>query len=131
MNGKIGDDLLELNKRAAETLWTVACSRRPPREPSPRMIFPDFSSKQERVSEQEARHIYCALVEGRALEAPTQNPYQFTGSKALRARTDLALYEFIPKFRRIADIEFKALDPSEKLIKKDIEKLIREGIVGN
>jgi hypothetical protein len=137
MHRNIEDDLVELNRLAVETLWTVAWSAIAPSELSPRMIFPDLLSKKERVSEQEARHIYCALVEKEtpyyyALEAPTTNTFRFTGSTDLSARTDLALYECVDtKFKRIVNIEFKAHNPPEKSIKHDIEKLIREGLVGN
>jgi hypothetical protein len=138
MNRNLADELINLNRHVARALWTVTTTAKAPPDLSPHMIFPELSSSQERVSEQEARHLYCALVEKEAsyyyyaLEAPTTKTYQFKGSKPLRARTDLALYEHIDtKWTRIANIEFKAHIPPKGSIEKDIEKLIREDIVGN
>ncbi len=132
----ITDDLIELDRRAAYGLWNVASPTKAPTGLSPRMIFPDLRTGATRVSEQEARHVFCTLLQDTsyyyALEAPTVETYIQTGSTPLSARTDLALYELHPDgLKRIANIEFKAHNASKDQIKKDIEKLVRENLVGN
>jgi hypothetical protein len=131
----IAEGVVELFRAVARALWCVASSARAPSITSPRVIFPNLRSGEERVSEQEVRAIIlCELNKTPyhcAVEVPTKNTYRFTGSTGLSARTDVGLWGFADtEFRQIANIECKAHNPPEESIKKDIEKLIREEIVG-
>jgi hypothetical protein len=66
------------------------------------------------------------------VETPTIEVYQQTEQKPQNASSDLSLYEFDGRsFKKIANVEFKAKTPQTKEIRKDIEKLIKELIVGN
>ena len=130
------DDLLEMNRRVAYALWNVASSTSPPSGLSPRLVFPDLRSGKTRVSEQEARLLWCTLLQETsyyyAIEAPTTKTYIQTGKKGQSARTDVALYKANGSgLHRVANIEFKAGSSSLEQIRKDLEKLIREEISGN
>lgn len=130
------DDLFEINRRVAYALWNVASSTSPPSGLSPRLVFPDLRSGKTRVSEQEARLLWCTSLQETsfyyAVEAPTTKTYIQTGKKGQSARTDVALYEASgSSLHRVANIEFKAGSSSSEQIRKDLEKLIREDISGN
>ena len=132
----IADDLLEMNRRVAYALWNVASSTSPPSGLSPRLVFPNLRSGKTRVSEQEARLLWCTMLQETsyyyAVEAPTTKTYIQTGKKGQSARTDVALYEASgSSLHRIANIEFKAGSSTPEQIRKDLEKLIREEISGN
>jgi hypothetical protein len=103
---------------------------------APRLVFPEYRSSDIRVSEQEARHLWCdALQETSyyyAVEAPTTEGYIQTGVTARSARTDVAVYTLNnSKLQRVANVEFKAGTPEPEKIRKDLEKLIREKLCGN
>jgi len=130
------DDLIEMNRRVAFALWNVASQTGTPKALSPRLIFPELRTGDIRVSEQEARLLWCTMLQETsyyyAVEAPTAETYIQSGTKPISARTDLALYESLESgFKRVANIEFKAHSSTLKHIKKDAEKLIRERITGN
>lgn len=130
------DDLIEMNRRVAFALWNVASQTGSPKALSPHLIFPELRTGDIRVSEQEARLLWCTMLQDTsyyyAIEAPTAETYVQSGTKPISARTDLALYEFMESgFKRVANIEFKAHSSTLKHIKKDVEKLIREKINGN
>jgi hypothetical protein len=129
-------DLIELNRRVAFALWNVTSPPGPPKSLSPRLIFPQLRSGNIRVSEQEARLVWCTMLQDTsyyyAIEAPTAETYVQSGTKPVSARTDLALYELSDsKLHRVANIEFKAHSTTSGQIKKDVEKLIRENKTGN
>ena len=130
------DDLIEMNRRVAFALWNVASQAEKPKALSPRLIFPELRTGDIRVSEQEARLLWCTMLQDTsyyyAVEAPTAETYVQSGIKPISARTDLALYQLLESgFKRVANIEFKAHSSTLKQIKKDAEKLVREGITGN
>jgi hypothetical protein len=106
------------------------------------LVFPDRNPGEARISEQEARVLWCREVEKRngyyyAIEAPTTETYiqQSNARKTdrpIRARTDAALYkESRGKLKRVANVEFKSKQPSPQQIQKDVEKLFREQLIGN
>lgn len=83
-----------------------------------------------RVSEQEARFCFAAAVErGKeyrySVETPTLLPYQFTGMTGISAQTDLTLWS-LDEEEKVYNIEFKAKNPVQKSIDKDIRKLVGE-----
>lgn len=108
-----------------------------------RLIFPRYWVTKEgerveaelRVSEQELRFMfveelnkYCdAHREWEvyySVETPTSNSYQFTGEGQQSGCIDLCIHG--KDFKRIALIEFKALNPSEHAHAKDAFKLKHE-----
>lgn len=130
------DDLIEMNRRVVFALWNVASLTGTPKSLSPRLIFPDLRTGEIRVSEQEARLLWCTMLQDTsyyyAIEAPTTETYIQSGTKPISARTDLALYQLLDSsLQRVANIEFKAHNPPLGQIVKDVEKLIREKITGN
>lgn len=103
---------------------------------APRLVIPIRRDDQPRVSEQEARFLFCSLLNTLnyfySVETPTTKTYQQTGATAQSALSDLSLYEFRDgKLEKVANVEFKAHNSTAGRIQKDIEKLIREGIPGN
>ena len=134
----IADDLLEMNRHVAYALWNVASSTSPPSGLSPRLVFPDLRSGETRVCEQEARLLWCTMLQETsyyyAIEAPTTKTYIQKGKseKGTSARTDVALYDASgSSLHRVANIEFKTGSPKPEEIRKDLEKLIREEINDN
>lgn len=108
----------------------------PPSGLSPRLVFPDLAKGQVRFSEQESRLLWCNSLQETsyyyAVEAPTTKKYMQTGKSPTRARTDVALYTANTSgLQRIANVEFKAGSVGVEQIRKDLEKLIREGLPGN
>lgn len=103
-----------------------------------RLVFPRKRNGEVRVSEQELRFIfqeqlYAYIYDlNRAgeqwnvcysVETPTQNEYSLSGNGERSANIDLALYA---DGRRIALIEFKALNPGDYEHMKDTFKLRNE-----
>lgn len=130
------EDLIEMNRRVVVALLNVASQTERPKALSPHLIFPELRTGNIRVSEQEARLLWCTMLQDTsyyyAIEAPTANTYIQSGTKPMSARTDLALYKLTASgFKRVANIEFKAHSSTPEQIKKDTEKLIREKITGN
>ena len=133
------DDIFDLNKRISENLWHVANEKDQPSNLSPHVIFPLKRDKNTvRISEQEARVICCSLLNDLNLyysvETPTYETYVQKGKKpeGMSAQTDLTIFGFDGQcFRRLVNTEFKAHNPTQANITKDIEKLVREDPEGN
>ncbi|NLL61245.1 MAG: hypothetical protein GX240_00425 [Candidatus Atribacteria bacterium] len=137
-------DLFEINRRLSYDLWNVTCRNEKPTGLSPRLIFPVKRIQHEiRISEQEARILYCNILNNLnyfySIETPTDKRYKHTGNTEVSALSDLSIYKNTCDkknhqnyyFDKLANIEFKAHNPAEKNIEKDIEKLVKEGIDGN
>lgn len=129
------DDLIEINRRTCGSLWSIADVNGHPSGLSPRLIIPKTRNEELRISEQEARLIFCSLLNNLSyyysIETPTEQTYQLTGQTAQSALSDLSLYTYNGVFEKVANVEFKAHNPPQDHIRKDIEKLIREQIPGN
>ena len=98
-----------------------------------RLIFPKYTSKSIRVSEQEARFIFSNQINNStflfSVETPTQYRYQITGKKKISAQTDLTIYSVSGK--KILNVEFKegtisTHAKSNLSISKDIQKMLHE-----
>jgi len=130
-------DLIEINRRLSYDLWNVSCFNKKPSGLSPRLIFPVNRINGEiRISEQEARILYCNILNNLnyfySIETPTKETFQQTGNTPLSALFDLSIYKFIDgSFEKKVNIELKAHNPALKNFSKDIEKIIREGKDGN
>lgn len=110
-------------------------------ENKPCLVFPASRQKNQgrassiRVSEAEARLLFSLSLSKRsmpfAIEAPTSQRYSFKGSTAMSARTDLLVY--VPAtdtpggLHRDLCVEFKAHNAPPESVRKDLEKLLREG----
>lgn len=130
-------DLIEVNRRLSYDLWNVSCFNKKPSGLSPRLIFPIKRTNEEiRISEQEARILYCNILNNLnyfySIETPTNETYQHTGNTPLSALSDLSIYRYIDNgFEKMANVELKAHNPATKNISKDIEKIIKEKIDSN
>ena len=133
----IVEDLIEINRRLSYDLWNVSAFNGNPSGLSPRLIFPVKRINGEiRISEQEARILYCNILNNLnyfySIETPTTKTYQQKGSTPLSALSDLSIYTYIDNgFEKMANVELKAHNPASKNISKDIEKIIKEGLAGN
>jgi hypothetical protein len=130
------NDLIEMNRRVSYALWNAISPNKTPTGLSPRLIFPELRGGNIRISEQEARLLFCTMLQDTSyyysVEAPTTETYVQSGTKPLSARTDVALYRSSENgLKRVANIEFKAHSATQEQIRKDIEKLLREKITGN
>ena len=117
-----------------------------------RLVFPKYSKKyyrdgETRLSEQELRFLfvekfnqYCTLYNlpwYYSVETPTEEKYQFsdhgnkveahTNANGQSAMVDFAIHEE-KEFKRIALIEFKALNPDASCFEKDFVKLDGEPV---
>lgn len=127
--------LKELNKKVCRELWQVVTENEPHRvtETTPRLIVPRFKDGDIRISEQEARFVYASFVFRStdyyySVETPTQGLY----GEGRRALSDMSLYKFdSDAFSKLVNIEFKAHNPPEEHIDKDIKKLLGEQVPGN
>ena len=132
----IMNDLFEINHRLSFNLWYLTDVKSNPQGLSPRLILPQRRSGEIRISEQESRISYCGLLNTLnyyySIETPTEKVYQQTGKTSQSASSDLSLYNYDGKdFKKVANVEFKAHNPDKEQIRKDIEKIIKEGITGN
>lgn len=98
------------------------------------LIFPIDTKGNKRISEQELRIAMISLLHffnypqlEFAVEAPTVGKYSFTGKSKRSGATDLSFYN---KGEKILNVEFKANNPSQESIDKDIEKLVNENCYG-
>ncbi|MCH7959299.1 MAG: hypothetical protein IID08_04185 [Candidatus Hydrogenedentes bacterium] len=139
--------LWDINLKLSKRLWELPCVEDVPRPHASRLLIPQYRKKKSterklRLSEQEARFTCCALLEHSkifhySVETPTEERYSFTeGGRPMSAQTDLSLYIVDSgAYQKVVNIEFKAHQPPQKNIGKDIEKLVRENcscrIVGN
>ena len=100
-----------------------------------KLLFPRYRKGEARISEQEARFCFAAVAERGteyrySVETPTLETYSFTdGGGRISAQTDLTLWDLDGKNKEF-NIEFKAKNPGDKSIDKDIEKLLKEKIDG-
>ena len=135
-------DLAEINRRLSYDLWNVSCFGDKPSGLSPRLIFPKKRIKNKknkdvkRISEQEARILYCNILNNLnyfySIETPTNKPYQFNGKTQSSALSDLSIYLYINnEFEKLGNVELKAHNPAIENFSKDIEKIIRERKDGN
>ena len=135
-------DLIEINRRLSYDLWNVSFIGEKPSGLSPRLVFPKKREKNKknedeiRISEQEARILYCSILNNLnyfySIETPTNETYRFTGKTPLSALSDLSIYRYIDnEFIKMANVELKAHNPATENISKDIEKIIREEKDGN
>jgi hypothetical protein len=132
----IMNDIFEINHRLSFNLWYLTDVKSNPQGLSPRLIFPKWRSGEIRISEQESKILYCGLLNTLnyyySIETPTEEVYQQSGKTSQSASSDLSLYEYDGKdFKKVANVEFKAHNPDKEQIRKDIEKIIKEGITGN
>ena len=130
------DDVLEINRRLFYDLWHIANVSCVPNGLSPRLILPKKRTEDIRISEQEARFLYCSLLNNLnyfySVETPTEEVYIQKGQTPQSAASDLSLYTYNNKaFSKVMNVEFKAHNPPEEHIRKDIEKLLKESIPGN
>lgn len=135
-NSDLINDLFEINRRVSLSLWNVSDANGKPRGLSPRIIYPIYVDRRVRISEQEAKILYCSLLNTSSyyysVETPTEQTYKQTGQTPMAARPDLTIYNFNGRsFERLVNIEFKAHQPSPEDIGRGIEKLVREQIQGN
>jgi len=135
-SGHIIEDIIEINRRLCFDIWSIAIASGLPSGLSPRLILPVKRNQKPRLSEQEARFLYCSLVNSLnyyySVETPTQERYKQKGQDYSTASSDLSLYYFDrTEFLRVANVEFKAHNPGREFIRKDIEKLMGEGLIGN
>jgi len=129
-------DIEIINKELSFDLWNICFFKDKPRGLSPRLIFPMKRDEVKRISEQESKLLYGSILNRTnyyySIETPTKGSYSFSGSKSISARSDLSLYCIENNtLTKIANVELKFGMVEDNLIKKDIEKLIRENIVGN
>jgi hypothetical protein len=128
---------MEINRRLCFDIWSLSTSAgSAPLGLSPRLLLPVSKNQTTRFSEQEARFLYCALLNSLdyfyTVETPTEGFYKQKGKDASTAASDLSLYRYDGSgFQKLVNVEFKAHNPGYELIRKDIEKLIGEKIIGN
>jgi len=129
-------DVIEINRRLLYDLWNLTDVSQPPTGLSPRLILPKMRNKSIRISEQEARFLYCSLLNNfnyfYSVETPTEKVYIQKGLKPQSASSDLSLYIYNDNaIEKVMNVEFKAHNPQIEFIAKDIEKLIKEPVKGN
>jgi len=131
------DDLSEINRRLLHNLWSLNNVKGNLIEPSHRLIIPQKRCGELRISEQESVILYCDILNKLgyyyySVETPTEQVYRQSGSGKRSANTDLSLYIHDGlKFKKVGNIELKAHNTEMEKVKKDIEKIIREGITAN
>lgn len=98
------------------------------------LMYPNYREEKNgvRISEQETRVLMTHILEKEkiyySIETPTKETYSFSGARAMSAQTDLTIYD--ENKNNLVNIEFKAHNPTSKSIEKDIEKLLREDVLG-
>lgn len=99
-----------------------------------RLLFPRKKKGDIRISEQELRFTFSNILNQSpyprfqySVETPTLQDYCFSNGKSKSASSDLSLYL---DNNKVLNIEFKAHNPSQPTIDKDIEKLCREDCNG-
>ena len=129
-------DILDINRRVCALLWDMGDVHRVPSDGGPHLIAPQMRNGAIRISEQEARILYCGVLPTLdyfySIETPTVKTYQQQGKTRRSASSDLSLYRVQWNvLEKVANVEFKAHNPPQEHIRKDIEKLVRERILGN
>lgn len=94
--------------------------------------YPKYRTAEPRISEQESRVLMINVLEDAELhysiETPTNETYSFSGKTAQSAQTDLSILN--KELDVEVNVEFKAHNPQQKCISKDIEKLLKEPCMG-
>lgn len=128
----IQEDLLEINLRVCNNIWDIIDINQFPTGLTPRLVIP-YGNDRKRISEQEARFLYCSVLQGTnyyySVETPTKGKYMFSGVGSISARSDISLYYVESNSGNLiqqVNIELKAHNPEVKLIEKDIFKFITE-----
>lgn len=123
--------LLKLNQESAFELIQTYFNKSGKKT---KLIFPNDTKGKKRISEQELRfamisllHLFNSPQLEFAVEVPTGGKYSFTGKSKRSGATDLSFYN---NGKKILNVEFKANNPSQKTIDKDIEKLVNENCYG-
>lgn len=97
---KLQQDIFEINRRVCSGLWDIADVNNIPSGLSPRLILPRKRDGNVRISEQEARILYCGILNTLnyyySIETPTEKVYRQTGNKPVSASSDLSLYRDPP-----------------------------------
>ena len=93
------------------------------------LIYPKKRDSSERISEQEAKILFCHILLKEnvafSVETPTIGEYSFTGNKKRSGNLDLCIYgKKENKYVRSNCIEYKA--HNDKTYQSDIEKLLSE-----
>jgi len=96
--------------------------------------FPRYKNRMIRISEQELRFTLINTHEqfmhsnlNYSIETPTKEVYKFSGKSKRSASSDMSFYN---NGKKVINIEFKAHNPKQESINKDIEKLVRENCNG-
>ena len=146
--------ILEINKATANDLFRMYTANGGPNSTTilSGLIFPKYrndnskmtSELELRISEQEARMLYCFNLNNNnkykylySIETPTSKTYNFTklvrkdnnGKQGRSALSDLSIYD--SSENKLLNVEFKAHNPEQRSYDKDIEKLIGEAVCGN
>lgn len=128
-------ELIDINKKTCDLVWTLPDVDSKPAIGYPRLVIPHRRNMDQRISEQEARFVYCSILNNSdfyySIETPTEKEYQLSGRGKRSASTDLSIYEYNNGFRKLVNVEFKAHNPKFEDIEKDVKKLVNEGIAGN
>ena len=128
---------LERNQESARELINLYHSNNQIRTTSFRIPHHPINQKL-RISEQEFRFMMGCIMEKYksenpnitfAVENPTKGNYKFS-SKAINETTAFTDMAFFYEDQPILNIEFKAGQPEQSVVDKDIEKLCREPILG-
>jgi hypothetical protein len=137
-NDALIKDIVDINEAVCRELWHMVSPGQRVEALTPKLIFPEFRKGGVRVSEQEARFVYCSVLNRcsgyfYSVETPTGEPYSFSGVNPMSARSDISLYscEDGTVKDKVANIELKAHNCSAQDIQKDVEKLVKERQVGN
>lgn len=134
------EDLRKLNKQLAFSMMNVIHTEKDNiikmNHLGPRLVFPLTRGNEVRISEQESKIIYCSVLNNTnyyySVETPTLEGFSFSGNKELSARSDISLYTIDnERLSKQVNVELKSGNPEIKSISKDIEKLIREKLLGN
>jgi len=129
------DELIRINRETCNILWNLPDMDYGPTLDYPRLIIPSKRDKNKRISEQEARFVFCSILNNSdffySIETPTEKEYQISGKGMRSASTDLSIYEYRNGFRKLVNVEFKAHNPRFREIEKDVKKLVGEEITGN
>ncbi|WP_415374223.1 hypothetical protein [Patiriisocius sp. Uisw_017] len=130
----LNDYLLKLVQESSKELLKIYFNK--PDDRKTLLRIPEYRSGEKRISEQELRFTLTNL-HGQfqhpelyfSVETPTENNYVFDeNAKGNRsASSDLSFYH---KEDKVMNIEFKAHNPEQPSIDKDIEKLTKENFNG-
>ena len=130
----------ELNRQVCEALWAMDhehVDANASGSHGSNLVWPGYRGKTARYSEQEARFA-MALILSRdpllsfSVETPTLKTYTFTGKKEISAQTDLTIFRRVgAQLERDLNVEFKAHQPAQLGVTKDMQKLLHEPLDGN